>query len=117
MFSSPAREWFQDILDNIGFVEEYLRGVERQSFESDRRTRDAVERCLMRISEAAARLKSEADTHCPEVPWRDIRGLGNQLRHAYHRIDANEIWNIARRDLPKLRDAVSAAVARIDAAG
>lgn len=114
MFSSPPQEWLQDILDNIDYIGEYMRGVEREAFERDRRTRDAVERCLTRISEAAVRLKSDADALCPNVPWRDIRGLGNQLRHAYHRIDAHEIWNIVNRDLPELREAVAAAVARLD---
>ncbi len=74
--------------------------MDRATFGSDSRTWDAVERCLMRLSEAAIRLGAEAERLCPEQPWRDIRGLGNHLRHAYDRIDADELWNIVRRDLP-----------------
>ena len=29
--------------------------------------------------------------------------LGNRLRHAYHGIDTNILWQIAERDLPPLR--------------
>jgi len=25
-----------------------------------------------------------AERRCPNVPWRDIRGIGNQLRHAHN---------------------------------
>ncbi|HTT62977.1 MAG TPA: HepT-like ribonuclease domain-containing protein [Bryobacteraceae bacterium] len=39
------------------------------------------------------------------MPWRDIRGLGNQLRHTYERIDLSTIWNTVVDDLPALKAA------------
>jgi len=38
----------------------------------------------------------------PDQPWSDIRGMGNRLRHAYHRISLDVIWNAVRYDLPGL---------------
>jgi uncharacterized protein with HEPN domain len=53
------------------------------------------------ISEAAKRLGDDAEVLCPGQRWRDIRGIGNHLRHAYDNLDALLIWrystNICRR--------------------
>jgi Protein of unknown function DUF86 len=36
------------------------------------------------------------------MPWGDIRGMGNRLRHAYDRVSLGVIWNAARHDVPGL---------------
>jgi uncharacterized protein with HEPN domain len=58
---------------------------------------------LLVISEAAIRLKEHAETMLPELPWRDIRGIGNWLRHQYDTIEAETIWNTIQDDLPPLK--------------
>ena len=73
---------------------------------------DAVERRLLKISEAAIRLGDDAAALIPGQPWADIRGLGNWLRHAYDRIEAESIWLTVKRDLPPLRIAVAEALDR-----
>jgi uncharacterized protein with HEPN domain len=42
---------------------------------------------------------------CPDIPWREIRGLGNRLRHDYESIDVVRIWLLLERDLPPLKTA------------
>jgi uncharacterized protein with HEPN domain len=51
----------------------------------------AVERKLLLISEAAVRLGEQADILCPGLPWRDIRGISNWLRHQYDDVDPQTI--------------------------
>jgi uncharacterized protein with HEPN domain len=46
----------------------------------------------------------------PGLPWRDIRGIGNWLRHQYDRVDIETIWNTLTRDLPPLKEAVHRAL-------
>jgi uncharacterized protein with HEPN domain len=70
----------------------------------------AVERKLQIVSEAAIRLGDEAERRCPDLPWRDIRGIGNQLRHAYERIDLDTIWKAVIDDVPPLKVAVQRAL-------
>jgi uncharacterized protein with HEPN domain len=65
--------------------------------------RDAVERCLERISEAAFRLGERAAELVPNQPWGDIRGMGNRLRHAYDRINLDVLWNTVQDSLPSLK--------------
>jgi uncharacterized protein with HEPN domain len=91
-----------DILENVARIEAYVAGLDRDAFERDGRTRDAVERCLERICEAAFRLGDAAAHLMPDQPWPDIRGLGNRLRHAYDRVNLDVIWNAVRVELPGL---------------
>ena len=66
----------------------------------------AVERKLQVISEAAIRLGDQAEVLCPTLPWRNIRGIGNWLRHQYDRVDVEAIWHTVVDDLPPLQSAV-----------
>jgi uncharacterized protein with HEPN domain len=81
-----------------------------EAFRSNPMAVAAVERKLQIISEAAIRLADEGERRCPDIPGRDIRGIGNQLRHAYERIDLSSIWNTVMDDLPALKAAVEDAV-------
>ncbi|MBN9559564.1 MAG: DUF86 domain-containing protein [Alphaproteobacteria bacterium] len=102
-----------DILENVERIEAYVAGLDRNAFERDGRTRDAVERCLERICEAAFRLGDAAPKLVPDQPWPDIRGLGNRLRHAYDRINLDVIWNAVRSEVPKLAADVRLALQRL----
>ena len=68
-----------DIIENAQAVLRYTAGMDSAAFSEDRKTYDAVERCLERISEAATKLGEQAAILVPGQPWRDIRALGNRL--------------------------------------
>lgn len=93
-------------------IDQFISGMDFEAFRSNPMAVAAVERKLQVISEAAIRLGEEAERLCPNVPWRDIRGMGNQLRHAYQRIDLVTIWNTVTDDLPALEAAVEDALKR-----
>ena len=99
--------------ENAQRIEIYLAGMDRQAFERDGKTRDAVERCLERICEAAHRLGKRAEELMPNQPWGDVRGMGNRLRHAYDRLDLDIVWNTARDRLPGLLADARQALAKL----
>lgn len=99
-----------DILDAIVAIEQFTQGMDLHSFQQDSKTIAAVERKLLVISEAAVRLDDQAEALCPGQPWRDIRGIGNWLRHQYDRVDIETIWNTLTTDLPPLKAAVDRAL-------
>jgi uncharacterized protein with HEPN domain len=101
----------RDIHQSIALIEEFVRGMDLPTYRRDAKTQAAVERMVLIISEAAVRLKDDAERLCPGVPWRDIRGIGNWLRHGYDRIDAEVIWDTIRVDLLPLKDSVERALA------
>lgn len=93
----------KDIADAIGLIEQFTKGMDFDSFREDPKTIAAVERKLQVISEAAIRLGEEAERLCPGMAWRDIRGIGNWLRHQYERIELPVVWKTVRDDLPPLK--------------
>lgn len=107
--SRPIRR-LRDIVENATAIAGYVEGMDLAGFAADPKTRDAVERCLERISEAAIKLGDLAPELIPDQPWRDIRGLGNRLRHEYQLIRSERIWAIVIDDLPSLRRACERAI-------
>jgi uncharacterized protein with HEPN domain len=106
-----------DILDNIDWIFQYTKGLRFERFVEDRLVRDAVERCLLRISEAARKLEGIVDDLVPDQPWADIRSLGNAIRHEYDSIDAKAIWTIVEDDLAALAGAVETAIGKLNHPG
>jgi uncharacterized protein with HEPN domain len=106
-----------DILENLERIEGYVAGLNREAFGGDTLRRDAVERCLERICEAAFRLGEKAAELAPSQPWGDIRGMGNRLRHAYDRIDLDVLWNTVRDRLPSLKADAEQALVSLKASG
>jgi uncharacterized protein with HEPN domain len=96
---------FADILENIVLIEEFTRGMDLNSYREDLKTRNATERCLERISEAAKKLGEKAEELCPAVPWPSVRALGNFLRHEYDRVDPGRVWVLIEDDLGPLKAA------------
>jgi uncharacterized protein with HEPN domain len=109
---NPA-DCLSDIVENAERIESYIEGMDQTDFELNGLVRDAVERCLERICEAAHRLGSDAEELIPGQPWRQIRGMGNRLRHAYNRITIDIIWDTARYRLPSLESGAREALVRL----
>jgi uncharacterized protein with HEPN domain len=108
----PARRLL-DIVENGQAVLRYTAGMDAVAFAQSALVRDAVERCLERISEAAAKLGELAPALMPDQPWHDIRALGNRLRHNYEEISYARLWEIVQADLPGLLGACEAALRKL----
>lgn len=76
--------------------------------------RNAVERQLLVISEAAIRLNkidaSAAESLAPDIDWSGIRGIGNFIRHKYDDLDARIIADVLQHRLASLRAAAQMAL-------
>lgn len=113
MSSDRVQSRLRDIIDNAESIAEYLGGMGWDQFNRDRMCGDAVERCLQRIIEAVIQIGEAETTRVGlAVPWVELRGLGNRLRHEYGRIDRRAIYDIATMDVP--RPAAAAAQALED---
>jgi uncharacterized protein with HEPN domain len=95
-------------------IQRHTAEIGLSEFVEDTKTYDAVERCLERISEASKKIGDVAEDLCPGVPWAQLRGLGNFLRHEYDRVDPDRVWLMVERDLPTLKIAVEAALLRLN---
>ena len=79
-----------------------MAGRTRDSFTKDIFIRLAVERLLQVISEASRFIPDDIKEQNPNINWRGLADLGNWLRHAYHRTDADLLWDMIKDDLPPL---------------
>jgi uncharacterized protein with HEPN domain len=110
--SDPAQR-FQDILDNIARIDRFTEGLNLESFIKNEEKIVAVQHALLIISEAAAKLGDLAPALCPDIDWRDVRGIGNRLRHEYHGISVVRLWGIVEKHLPSLKAATVAALQKL----
>jgi len=104
-FKDPIQP-LRDILESALSIEDFTLGMSFEQFREDPKTVAAVERKFLFIGEAAVRLGREAPVIVADVPWRQIRDLGNLLRHDYDKVDLEIIWQTITDDLPPLKAAV-----------
>ena len=103
-----AQVRLEDIAEAIAGIRAALAGVVFDDFAQCWPLQRAVERGLEIISEASQGLSEANKAAHPSVPWNDIAGIGNILRHEYHRVEPLIIWNITVEHLPALAQAVAA---------
>ena len=85
-------------------------GRDLGAFRSDIQLRYAIERCIEIVSEASRHIPVEEKARFPDVPWPEIAGIGNRLRHEYGRLDEVLVWRVATRFLPELGPTIVAIV-------
>ncbi|MGB2754825.1 MAG: DUF86 domain-containing protein [Phycisphaerae bacterium] len=103
----PPRDWrmrIEDILDAIGRIQDYTRGMTFEAFSHDRKTIDAVVRNITVIGEAAGNVPSPVAEQHGEIPWRQMRDFRNVVVHTYFGVDLKVLWDTVRVDLPPLVD-------------
>ncbi len=98
-------ERLRDMLDAIAAIERY-RDRDRASFDRDELLQVWFLRHLQILGEAASGLPEEVRVLSRDVPWPSIVGMRNVLVHGYFDIDADIVWEAARRDVPALRSAL-----------
>ncbi|CAN5789243.1 DUF86 domain-containing protein [soil metagenome] len=62
----------------------------------------AAERLLEIIGEASNSLSDEFKAAHGDVAWRDVAALRILLAHHYHRIDLDQVWEVATVSVPDL---------------
>ncbi len=97
----------EDIAEAIAGIDALLAGADLSAFSQSWAMQRAVERGLEIISEASRALPDDQKLQHPAVPWMQIAGIGNILRHEYHRVEPVIVWNITQTHLPVLARAIS----------
>lgn len=80
----------------------YCSGLNKEQFESDQFTQDAVLRNIELIGEAATRIPEDVRSRYAAIPWRQIVAMRNQLIHGYLGIDLDVVWDVVAVELPLL---------------
>jgi len=95
-----ARLW--DMLDAARAIIEFIRGKRYEDLLRERMLRNAVERNLEIIGEAARSVSQGFRDAHPEIQWRAMVSLRNVLAHEYGEIRYERLWTISTEQLPVL---------------
>ena len=90
------------MIDAAKAAQEFAKGQQRSSLDTDRKLLFALVRAVEIIGEAAARMAPETRAAAPLVPWPAIIGMRNRLVHAYFDIDRDILWRTVTEEIPPL---------------
>lgn len=102
--------YIEDILESIGKIESYVKGMDYKKFTSEGMVVDAVIRNLEIIGEASKNIPDEIREQNSEVPWKKMVGLRNIATHAYFGVDLEIIWEIITKNLPETKNQIRKAL-------
>jgi len=100
------RIYLDDILDSIGKIEAYTKGISYEGFAKNSLVVDGVVRNLEVIGEAVKKLPADMKRKHPDIEWKKIAGLRDILIHEYSGIDLRIVWDVVENKVPELRDSI-----------
>jgi uncharacterized protein with HEPN domain len=117
--SERAAGYFDDIVRAADLITGWAAeaGGGGPTILDDPKSRSAIERQFLVISEAAARLHkldpAIGPRLAPNIDWQGIRGIGNFIRHRYDDLDRTVLVDVIEHRLAELRLSCLAAVATL----
>lgn len=96
--------YFEDIVNSIEKIENYIDGMKAEDFYNDHKTTDAVVRNLSIIGEAVNNLSEKTKLENAGIPWSEIIGMRNKIIHEYFGVDEEILWKTIKEDLPKFKE-------------
>lgn len=91
-----------DIQSSINNILEFTKGMTLELYESELKTRFAVERNFEIIGEAASRISENYKLIHPEIEWRILKDFRNFIIHEYFGINNEIVWDTIQLRLPDL---------------
>lgn len=96
-----------DILNAINRIQSYVADVGGIDalIRDEYLHRDAVERQLLILAEAATKLRGQVEELESGIDWHAIRGIGNFIRHNYDGVQDEVIRRVLTSELQPLAEA------------
>lgn len=96
--------FIKHILESIEQIESFSKGLSKETFLKDKLRQSAVIRQLEIIGEATKNIPPEFRKKHHEIEWNKIAGLRDKVIHHYFGINLNIVWEVIKKDLPKLKE-------------
>ncbi|VAW16937.1 Protein of unknown function DUF86, BT0167 group [hydrothermal vent metagenome] len=95
--------YVKHIRDSILSIEEFVKGVSKSDFLHCEKTQDAVVRRLEVMGEATKNIPVSFQKKYSDVSWKAMARMRDKLIHHYFRVDLKVVWEVIKKDLPKLK--------------
>jgi len=99
-------KYLWDMLDAAKAILGFIAGRTFMDYNRNRMLRNAVERNLEIIGEAANKVSPEFKLLHASIPWRGIIGQRNVIAHDYGDIKNEKVWLVAIEMIPNLASEV-----------
>jgi uncharacterized protein with HEPN domain len=100
------KEHLSDILTEISRLEELTSKNTKDNLDDDWQTQYVLEKAIENIGESVSKLPSEFKGRYDQIPWSQIAGMRNIVIHNYTDVDLDEVWHVATKDIPELKEAL-----------
>lgn len=94
--------YLSDILEALGHIQEYIKGMTYKEFVQSKITIDAVIRNLEVIREAADKLPSDVRNRAPDIEWRKIMAMRTILTHEYFGASTQIVWDVIQDKIEQI---------------
>jgi uncharacterized protein with HEPN domain len=84
-----------DLVEAADQIASFVGHVDEERFMADSMIRSAVYGQLVIIGEAARVVPDDIRARHPEVPWRQMVALRNEVLHRYFTVDWDIVWAVA----------------------
>jgi uncharacterized protein with HEPN domain len=91
------------MVESIGKIEEFTKGMTRVDFMQAVQTQDAVIRRLEIIGAAAKNIPKSFRQRYPQTRWAEMARMRDKLIHHYFGVDLKITWNVVEKELPILK--------------
>ncbi len=95
--------YIEHILESIGAIMNFSKGINKKKLISNRLKQSAIVREIEIIGEAVKNISKNLKDKHKEIRWKEIAGTRDKMIHHYFGVDMNIIWDIIKKDLPDLK--------------
>ena len=101
------------ILDSCKKIQEFVEDIfDADAFYMDVKTFDAVLMNFVIIGESVVKISDELKINEPQIPWKRMKGFRNIVAHNYFGVDAEEVWQIIKNNIPELENDIDTILKR-----
>jgi uncharacterized protein with HEPN domain len=94
--------YIKHILEASTELADFVKGMDKNGFMSNKMARAAAVRQIQIIGEASKKLSDAEKSKYPEVQWKDMAGMRDKVVHDYFGVDYEAVWHTATIDIPSL---------------
>ena len=98
--------YLNDILRAINDITETTKNKNFNSFAKDKNLVDATAMRFQVIGESIKKLPKRLKENGRGINWTYLESLRNIISHAYFKIGPELLWDIVKKEVPKLKESI-----------
>ena len=95
--------FLEHILESIKDIDSFAKNISKQDLRTNKEKLNAIVRSIEIIGEATKNISDSFKEKHAQIPWRKITGTRDKMIHHYFGVDLDNVWEIIKEDLPKLK--------------